>query len=381
MATKRPQPVHQMTSAQFDEMFPLGDEDACKHYLRARRWPNGVHCPRCGNPKVYDLKSRKWHWQCEPCAPDGYRFSIIAGTIFENTNKPLRDWFKVTHLMMTSQKGISARQLWRYMGFGSLKTAWYMAHRIRTALIEPEVQLGGIVEVDETYIGGKAINKHGGKSGAVGGTRGKMPIIGAVSRKGNVVTRVLESVPRRPPRLSSARRSRRTKAASTTTSPSMDTSTERWTTAFVSTLSAQSTLRRSRASGRSSNAASWEASTRSAPSTCRSMLPSSNSAIIIDKTRTFSERRLRDARRTDPFSELGMFSGLVAIFLGVIVCTFLWATLYEPPPRGGPLIQQDDPQASTTQQLTEAQHGNSRGGPLAVTRVPPQARHSRERAV
>jgi hypothetical protein len=69
-----------------------------------------------------------------------------------------------------------------------------MAHRIRTALIEPEIQLGGIVEVDETYIGGKAINKHGGKSGAVGGTRGKTPIIGAVSRKGNVVTRVLERV-------------------------------------------------------------------------------------------------------------------------------------------------------------------------------------------
>jgi hypothetical protein len=197
MATRRPKPVHQMTSAQFDAMFPVGDEDACKAYLKARRWPDGVHCPRCGNPKVYDLKTRKWHWQCTQCAPGGstgYRFSIIAGTIFENTNKPLRDWFKVTHLMMTSKKGISARQLWRYMGFGSLKTAWYMAHRIRAALIEPETKLGGIVEVDETYIGGKSINKHGGKSGIVGGVRGKTPIIGAVSRKGSVVTRVLQHI-------------------------------------------------------------------------------------------------------------------------------------------------------------------------------------------
>src|ERR1700758_4262762 len=94
---KRPKPVHQMTEAQFEAMFPIGDDDAPKAYLKARRWPDGVHCPRCGNPKVYDLRSRKWHWQCEQCAPDGYRFSVIAGTIFENTNKPLRDWYRVIH--------------------------------------------------------------------------------------------------------------------------------------------------------------------------------------------------------------------------------------------------------------------------------------------
>ena len=61
---------------------------------------------RCGNPAVYDLPSRKWHWQCEKCAPDGYRFSHIAGTIFENTNKPLRDWYRIAHLMLTSKKGV-----------------------------------------------------------------------------------------------------------------------------------------------------------------------------------------------------------------------------------------------------------------------------------
>lgn len=187
---RRPKPVHQMTIAQFEAMFP--DEDACKRYLIARRWPKGVHCPRCGNVEVTTLQTG-FHWQCYACAPDtSYRFSHIAGTIFENTNKPLRDWFRVTHLMLTSKKGMSALQIMRTMGFGSYKTAWYMCHRIRTALVEKNMdRLGGIVEVDETYIGGKAINKHHKRSGTGGGSKGKIPVVGAVSRKGNVVARVL----------------------------------------------------------------------------------------------------------------------------------------------------------------------------------------------
>src|SRR5271168_3933314 len=193
-----PKPVHQLTSAQFDRMFPVDDEDACKAYLKARRWPKGVHCPRCGNPAVYDLPSRKWHWQCEQCAKDGYRFSVIAGTIFENTNKPLRDWFKVTHLMLTSKKGMSSRQIGRYMGFGSVKTAWLMGHKIRTALIEHDMdKLGGIVEVDETYIGGKDKNRHWDKKSGTSGRgydRLKTPVVGAVKRKGNVVARVVYGV-------------------------------------------------------------------------------------------------------------------------------------------------------------------------------------------
>ena len=76
---KRPKPVPQMTAAQFDAAFP--DEEACKAYLVARRWPDGVHCPRCGNPKVYDLKSRQWHWQCEQCAKDGSRPSFLSHSL------------------------------------------------------------------------------------------------------------------------------------------------------------------------------------------------------------------------------------------------------------------------------------------------------------
>lgn len=190
---RRPKPVPQMTVAQFDAAFP--DEEACKSYLQARRWPEGVRCPRCGNEKVYALKARPFHWQCQACSESGYRFSVIAGTIFENTNKPLSDWFRVVHLMLASKKGMSALQIQRMMGFGSYETAHSMCHKIRAALIEPEAKLGGIVEVDETYVGGKDKNRHWDKrEGNTGrGAGGKTIVVGAVKRKGNVVARVIDS--------------------------------------------------------------------------------------------------------------------------------------------------------------------------------------------
>ncbi len=193
---RRPKPVHQMTISEFEDRFP--DEEACGRYLVKRRWPEGIRCPRCGNDKVFPVKTMAFKWQCYKCTPDsGYRFSHIAGTIFENTNKPLRQWFRVVHMMTTSKKGISALQVQRVMGFGSYETAHSMCHKIRAALIEPEHKLGGIVEIDETWIGGKDANrhwdkKHHGKTGGAG--FGKIPVIGAAQRKGNVIARVLEHV-------------------------------------------------------------------------------------------------------------------------------------------------------------------------------------------
>src|ERR1700724_3461329 len=194
---KRPRPLQQLARAQFEAMFP--DEEACCAYLVKRRWPDGVACPRCGAVDPHKLPNRPWSWQCYQCAPEtSYRFSHIAGTIFENTNKSLREWFRVIHLMLTSKKGISARQIHRYMGFGSYKTAWLMCHKVRTALMEDIAKLGGIVEVDETFVGGLAKNRHWDKRGGGGGTggsgSGKTPIVGAVRRKGNVVARVVADI-------------------------------------------------------------------------------------------------------------------------------------------------------------------------------------------
>lgn len=182
----------QMTIGQLEALFP--DDDACKAYLRDRRWLNGVCCPRCGNDKAYPLANKPFHWQCHACSPNkaGYRFSVLVGTIFENTNVGLQVWFKVIHLMMVSKKGIAALQVQRMFGFGSYQTAHYMCHRIRAGLADPEFRkLVGIVEVDETYVGGKAKNKHASKRTGVRGTAGKDIVVGAVERKGTVVARVI----------------------------------------------------------------------------------------------------------------------------------------------------------------------------------------------
>lgn len=160
-AKKRVQ-IHQMTIRQFDAQFP--DETACHLYPQSNRWPNGVKCPRCDNERVWALEFRPHHWQCKKCSVDGYRFSVLVGTIFENTNKPLQDWFRVMHMMLTSKNGISALQIYRVMGFGSYNTALLMCNKISFALGNADFkQLVGYVEVDETCIGGKGENKHGGK--------------------------------------------------------------------------------------------------------------------------------------------------------------------------------------------------------------------------
>jgi IS1 family transposase len=100
--------------------------------------------------------------------------------------------------MLVSKKGMSALQIMRYMGFGSYKTAWEMCHKVRVALMQDIEKLGGIVEVDETFVGGLAKNKHKDKRGGGEGTggigSGKTAVVGAVSRKGNVIARVINNL-------------------------------------------------------------------------------------------------------------------------------------------------------------------------------------------
>ncbi len=192
-----PKFTRQMTLAQFEALFP--NEESCWTYLFSRRWPAGVKCPRCGNDHVYASKAHPWHWQCKKCGKDNrapYRFSLKTGTIFEETKLPLRSWFKTLLLMLTSKKGISALQIHRLLGTGSYRSAWYMCMRLRAGMFDPDFrQLMGVVEVDETFIGGKEKNKHRNKR--IGpntkGTTGKQPVIGAISRKGNVVCQMIQN--------------------------------------------------------------------------------------------------------------------------------------------------------------------------------------------
>jgi transposase-like protein len=192
----QPKFVPQMTLAEFDALFP--DEQSCWTYLLLRRWPAGPQCPRCNNEHVYESTARPWHWQCKQCGKNNrspYRFSLKTKTIFEETKKPLRTWFKVLHLMVTSKKGISAHQIYRLIGSGTYETAWYMCMRLRAGMKDPDFrQLMGVVEVDETFVGGKNYNRHANKRAkGTGGFTGKTGVIGAISRKGNVVCRIIEN--------------------------------------------------------------------------------------------------------------------------------------------------------------------------------------------
>jgi transposase-like protein len=195
----QPKFTRQMTLHEFDRLFP--DEDSCRQYLARHRWPSGATCPRCGKPDhVYSI-AKPWHWECSntKCRKgNAYRFSLLVGTIYENTKIPLLIWFKVLYMMLTSKKGISALQIHRVIGTGSYGTAFYMCHRLRASLKDPEFrQLMGVVEVDETFIGGKEKNKHLGKRNPHNTAGlGKTIVIGAIARKGNVVCQMIERADR-----------------------------------------------------------------------------------------------------------------------------------------------------------------------------------------
>src|ERR1700737_4699084 len=178
-----------MTLRELMATFPT--DESCKQFLMEHRWQDSVvRCPRCGNPAVYKLKTRPFHWLCKLC--NNYRFSVISGTIFENTKYPLRTWFEVLWQMLNSKKGVSSMQIQRQIG-SSYPTALYMCHRLRAAMHDPDFrQLMGIVEVDETFIGGKNKNRHWDKKQGGRGPLHKIAVIGAISRKGSVVCQIIE---------------------------------------------------------------------------------------------------------------------------------------------------------------------------------------------
>jgi transposase-like protein len=138
----------------YDIVAEIPDEKSAEKYFAALRWPNGVHCPKCGSPEVIRGKQKKRKrqlWYCRPCK---HMFSVTSGTVMESTKIPLRKWILGYHIMGGSKKGVSCRQLARMLHV-TPKTAWHLCHRIRETMgmdIEP---FTGIVETDESYFGGK----------------------------------------------------------------------------------------------------------------------------------------------------------------------------------------------------------------------------------
>lgn len=164
-------------------MEEFGNDESCRAYLEALRWPDGVKCLRCGSDNISRLYSRD-QFDCDSCR---YQFSVTVGTIFNDTHLSLWKWFLAVYMMCEAKKGVSASQLGRSIKV-AYKTAWYLCHRIRKAMSEVEApKLGGAgqtVEMDETYIGGK--RRHVG-SGYVGN---KTMVLGALQRGGEVRLRV-----------------------------------------------------------------------------------------------------------------------------------------------------------------------------------------------
>jgi len=172
------------TLLEFEQRFRT--EEACIEYLFKLRWPEGFRCPRCGHPEAWSMKRELY--RCVRCR---YETSVTAGTIFQDTRKPLRVWFRaIWHL--TSQKyGANALGLQRVLDLGCYETAWTWLHKLRRAMVRPgRERLSGTVQVDEIYIGGEKPGKRGR------GAAGKALVVVMVEVKKGKIGRIrLRRVP------------------------------------------------------------------------------------------------------------------------------------------------------------------------------------------
>lgn len=176
--------------AEFLEHFK--DEQTCREHFTAIRFRNGAYCPHCGATKIYTFGNGK-RYRCADCKKD---FTIITGTVFGETKLPLRKWFIAIYLLANSSKGISSVQLAKHAGM-TQKSAWFVDHRLRSAMKQNGGQLQGTIEADETFIGGLSKNMHKKKRDEkITGTGGvdKTAVFGMKSREGEVRAQVVPSV-------------------------------------------------------------------------------------------------------------------------------------------------------------------------------------------
>ena len=166
------------TILEFEARF--ASEQACRDYLVSLRWPEGFRCPVCDHTKAWWTGRNLLH-----CAGCGHQTSATAGTVLQDTHKPLRLWFRAMWYMTSQKQGVSALGLQRVLGLGSYHTAWAWLHKLRRAMVRPgRDRLTGAVEVDEVYIGGEQPGKHGR------GAAGKSIVVVAAEEDGAGIGRI-----------------------------------------------------------------------------------------------------------------------------------------------------------------------------------------------
>ncbi len=174
--------------------FP--DQKACIDHLEAIRFANGAYCPLCGsmeNVRRSNLKSRVGRWNCHDCKSS---FNVLSGTPLSGTHIPLPRWFAVMALMVNAKKSLSSHQLARDLGL-TQPTALYMQERLRAVMASDQAgMLAGIIEADETYVGGRPRKQNKRDDSPTGGQgkSDKTPVIGAVERDGKVVAKIADDM-------------------------------------------------------------------------------------------------------------------------------------------------------------------------------------------